>query len=202
MSTAVSLTLRVGTEAPISGMTASVIDVRLDPANAERNGFWIRFDPMLRLQRERLQNLVDYLNDQPRPAQSSGPPSVPERRQQARVDVDFRAEVTLPVGLKTFKMLNLSMSGALLVLREEQLPPGLHSGARTEVLVYAPSIPEALNLQCEVVRCMSRGGSPEVAVRFRGMDDDQAALLESLMLYALIQKGFPTYPYAGSGSPS
>ena len=120
-----------------------------------------------------------------------------ERRTQPRVDVDFLAEIPLPSGIASFRMLNLSMSGALLVLDKKKLHSAVVQNAELPIEVISQDVGDPLPLTCVVVR-VDDGASdgPTVAVRFTRMDDDQEAMLESLMLYSMIQKGFPAYPYA------
>lgn len=187
------MSLQVGAEAHIDALKAEVVAARIDPAAAERSGFEVRFTKVESVQLERLLDLLESLGRSPRKARVSQAPGGHERRGQPRVDVDFRADVALPSGIETIRMENLSLSGALLVAGDK-LPKGLRAGYQTELLVYAPTVPEALAIECKVVRLISGGGKERFAVRFIEMDDDTAATLESLILYAMIQHGFPTLP--------
>jgi c-di-GMP-binding flagellar brake protein YcgR len=196
----VHITLQVDADRPVAGLEARVVGVRLDPASAERSGFELRFAEMPDRQHQRLRALIERLANRGLTPPPSEQPSVAERRAQPRVDVDFLAEIPLPSGIASFRMLNLSMSGALLVI-EKKKKKKLHSAvvqnAELPIQVISQDVGDPLPLTCVVVR-VDDGASdgPTVAVRFIRMDDDQEAMLESLMLYSMIQKGFPAYPYA------
>jgi hypothetical protein len=193
----VQVTLQADGERPIRGLEARVVGVRLDPASAERSGFELRFAALPEPQRQRLQAMVDRHIDRHEPRPPSERPSVAERRAQPRVDVDFLAEIALPSGIASFRMRNLSMSGALLVLEGRRLHRAVAPNAELPIQVISADVGDPLPLTCVVVRVnTAEGMTPTVAVRFVKMDDDQEAMLESLMLYSLIQRGFPTFPYA------
>lgn len=195
----VHVTLQVDADRPVAGLEARVVGVRLDPASAERSGFELRFAEMPERQHQRLRALIERLANRGLTPPPSERPSVAERRAQPRVDVDFLAEIPLPSGIASFRMLNLSMSGALLVFEEKKkkLHAAVVRNAELPIQVISQDVGDPLPLTCIVVRVdASDKDRLTVAVRFNRMDDDQEAMLESLMLYSMIQKGFPSYPYA------
>jgi hypothetical protein len=198
VGTDLTVTLQAAARTPIPALEARVVSRRIDPAAADQSGFMVAFQQLADRQRQRLEDLVGLLRKRAPSAKPSPPPAVAERRKQPRVDVDFIAEVPLPIGVKRFRMQNLSMSGALLVIRGRRLPSGVFRGANIDVRVHAPDVEEVIPLQAEVVRVNDQEQPLRVAVRFHDMDDDTAALLESLILYALIQAGFPAFPYVGA----
>jgi hypothetical protein len=83
------------------------------------------------------------------------------------------------------------------VLEKKRLHSAVVQDAELPIQVISQDVGDPLPLTCVVVRVdAAAGDGPTVAVRFTKMDDDQEAMLESLMLYSIIQKGFPSYPYA------
>jgi hypothetical protein len=179
--------------ARVGPLKTRVIGMRVDPASAERSGFEVLFPKLTRSESKNIRQLLDRLGEKNLLGRDSRP-SVPERRGQPRVDVDYEADVILGDGRRTFQMINLSMSGALLVVRGDRLPAELKVGAQIELTVFTINVVDGVPLRAEVVRVNPDGDPPNLAVRFPKMDDDTAALLESLMLYALVQRGLPTFP--------
>lgn len=191
----VHISLQSESDRAVAGLEARVVGVRLDPGSAERSGFELRFAAMPSVQADRLRDLIGRIAARETAARPSNSASVAERRAQPRVDVDFLAEIELGGSIKTFRMRNLSMSGALLVLEKEVLPPEVVPNVELPVEVISTDVGDPLPLTCVVVRIDVNGGQPTVAVRFVDMDHDQEAMLESLMLYSMIQRGFPAFPY-------
>jgi hypothetical protein len=174
---------------PLPAIRALIIACTIDPRSPERSGLRVIFTD---LDGENLSLLVATLGalglHDGRPAVTRG-----ERRVCPRVRTPFMGTIEHPAESVPVRILDLSMSGALLGPGPEQdgpLPP-MGLGSELMLHIFAPKVPEPIDLRALVVRFApgagpgSLDGSFGIGVVFVGLQGAMRGRLEVLLLDTL-----------------
>lgn len=173
-------------QAALERVEATVTEVHRDPADVARCGFTVAFAGVDDAMRGRLGEAGATASLS---AAAFGRPSLPpgvERRQSPRVDTRMDAEIELASVKAAVRVINLSMSGALLDLAGSPLGAELRPGAELAITVLALAVPEAIDANARVARVVGGPEPTAVAIRFAGLDGLTERRIEGLMLYALV----------------
>jgi len=179
----------------LPAVEARVIGRRIDPGNPTRSGFEFVFtylpdDVFERLARalgqfQYLRTSFDRFESRPAPGEASRSKQVHERRVDPRVETDLFAEVDLRDVVLICRVLNLSMSGALLESDKGPFPDLIEVGTRLSLRVHVADGNESFTGQAVVTRMDSTTSPSRLGVRFCHDGETSARAIESIMLDVL-----------------
>jgi hypothetical protein len=161
-------------------ISARVISQTIDPTDAALSGFdvvFIDLPPCTRACIERTRQIV------------GGPPKrLPERRVQPRIETDLKALLDLGHATITTRMLNISLSGALLAF-SAPIPARLAPGQQVPLTIISTTAPERITLRCEIVRHTGSGEPRGLGVRFFDVQGATLRRIEGLILDTVLSHG-------------
>ena len=163
-------------------IAARVHRTRVDSKHPERNGMGILFT---HLDRWTARQLCKALGALGRMTSSQDLLEAVERRIHPRVPVNLNALVETPATKATLKMLNLSLSGALLAADDSDCWSALIPGTELLLHIFKPSGPEKVTVNAEVIRICKGDDPGSFAVRFLDLDKVNRDRLEGLVLDSL-----------------
>ena len=105
-----------------------------------------------------------------------------EKRLDPRIRVKVPISVTLPGRSLSARLINLSMSGALLDFEGASIPPELAVGSLLRLESHTPYGDISLNAKAEVIRLIGIGSPSKAGVRFIDMHNDVRYAIESTIL--------------------
>jgi PilZ domain len=178
---------------PLRGIEARVISQRLDPRDPERCGFGVVFVELDDLQFEELAAAMASLARQRRRAPRLRDHLRSERRADPRIRTNLAGVVSIGEQALSARVLNLSLNGGFVGLRDAPLPPELTRGTEIVLEVLHQGAPDNLTIQGTVVRRSGAAEPPGIGVRFRGLGGTELSRLEGILLASLIEgEGFLT----------
>jgi hypothetical protein len=104
------------------------------------------------------------------------------KRRDPRVRTRVPAAVHLLGKNLSVKILNLSMSGALIGFDKDQIPPDMSVGALFRIDAYDAHRDISLCVKAEVIRLIGVGRPTSAGVRFIDMDDEAKSCVEGMIL--------------------
>jgi hypothetical protein len=111
-----------------------------------------------------------------------------ERRRHPRAATTFSAELTASGQRYATRVLNLSLGGALLDLRDLPSQPQIAVGARVAVEIQSRALHQTFAAEGRTVSwSSSRGPEPLLAIQFDELTSDSADALEELLALASIE---------------
>jgi hypothetical protein len=173
---------------PLPPLEARVVNVRIDPALADRTGFEVVFPRPDDHARHGLETAVARLDswklhDRRRHLRRSA-----ERREYPRVFVDMKAHVLFPNGdTVILGVRDISMSGAFLALGKSRPSLGVVPGAELVLTILPTDVPECINVRARVARLGGAGEPAGFGVLFVEPDDTTERRIEGLILHAVIE---------------
>jgi hypothetical protein len=105
-----------------------------------------------------------------------------EKRRDPRIRTRILAVVHIPGHDLSARILNLSMSGALIGFDREQFPPEITLGTLLRVDMYDEHGDVFLAAKCEAIRLIGVGRPTNAGARFIDVDDEVKSRLEQLIL--------------------
>jgi hypothetical protein len=171
---------------PLPPIDAKVIGVRIDPADASRTGFEVVFSSLDEILCSRLAEAVDSIERWKPAQQKTKARTVSERRTYPRVKIDMQAYVKLPDGSSIgLKVLNISMSGAMLLFGDKPRPTSMSEGETIEVDFLSSEPPEHIEVKAKVARLSHLNELRGAGIHFIDLDESVARRIEGLILDAL-----------------
>jgi hypothetical protein len=105
-----------------------------------------------------------------------------EKRRDPRIRTKVLGAVYLPGRTLTTRILNLSMSGALLGFDRDQIPPEMTLGVLFRMDAYDSHGDVSLAVKGEIIRLIGVGRPTNAGVRFIDIDADARAGIETIIL--------------------
>lgn len=183
LGTAVSVIIQPYGAEVLPPISARVVSTLLDPRDPTGCGFSVVFASMSTKALEALTETLERLG-----LPSSPPPGpIGERRVQPRVwmDVAIAARIEVPSGVRTARVANLSLGGALLAFGENEDLTEFAPGTTVPLDIVLEYVPEVLSVQATVVRRTEPGEPYGVGVRFVDLESAARARVEGILLYVL-----------------
>ncbi|MFH1130611.1 MAG: PilZ domain-containing protein, partial [Pseudomonadota bacterium] len=115
---------------PLPSIKARVVDVRLDPAYAERSGFEVVFTDLEEKQIDALSIFLSSIGGDLTPLRSAPRERVNERREHPRIRVNLKGIIEMTGEEREVDFINLSMSGALLSILGNPTPETIKVDAK------------------------------------------------------------------------
>ncbi len=115
-----------------------------------------------------------------------------EKRRDPRVRTKILATVKIPGSDISARILNLSMSGALVGFDRDQFPPEITLSSLLRVDIYDSHGDVFLSAKCEAIRLIGVGKPSNAGVRFIDMDEEVRSGLEQLILKEIMAQNQAT----------
>ncbi len=177
----------------VAHLDARVMGVRLDPSDASKSGFEVLFPQLDDDQRARLGKLIGEMRHGEPPVMGRVVRARREGREHPRVAVHLLAQVRADEGSYSAAVKNVSISGALLSIDQpDDAPPlQLAVGRRIRLLLISAPDDESIEIDAEVARLTAPPEPTGVGLRFLGLDEARARMLERLIVYTVIMDETP-----------
>lgn len=168
---------------PLPTLAVRVVSTILDPGDAGRCGFGAIITT---LDEDSLVAVHDAMLTLGLASTDEGErrPSI-ERRQDPRVWIDLRACLTVSDVKFEVRVVNLSLSGALVHFDTDAVPPEFRPGMVVDLDFIHEWAPEIVSVSATIVRLVGVGRPTGIGLRFNGMETQVEARLEGIILYVL-----------------
>jgi len=176
----------LGTHEPLLPIQAMVTSASMDPSRATRCGFEVLFLYLDDDQMDELSAVVRSLEQGGLCTDLVAHRQWPERRRDPRVPIDLMGVLKLAEGNVPIRVINMSMSGALMVLESPQSLQFLPLGGGLSFEIQT-SLGDALVLKAHVVRHASPDERVMIGVKFTDQGRGQRRRLEELLLFAMVK---------------